>query len=480
MGGKEEAPRGPDWNKLLSRMDEFIGQNQDLFKQAMSFNKKQFSKGEQFVDAISNYGMDAAGRLGRQAQQFQGLVDRQVAQLQDAATSYGQANSDIYRQQQEQVDDLLGTINPAIQDSAGMGGTLLDRYKEQGLPFQDEYINKLKGWDTTARREGRAAEAVNDLSLTTEAAREAELRRLESYGIDPSQTRSAALDSRIQAQNAVAKAQAANAARRAVEGAGLAAGQQAYNMYQQNLTDAQGLSEGAIRGAAVASQIGAQPGTQYLSGLGNLANYLQGVAQIGQAGGNTAFNMNQNAINTGLGAIGAAATQQNQMNNFGAGIYDQAGRFTQSSAGMLNSGYGTGAQLNANDLRAHESDQQNSFWGGVGNLVGMALPAALGSPWLGTAIGGMSGLGGGGGGGGSSAGVHPSTFARPVTFGFSEGGEVPRQASPSAGAIQDDVPAMLNANEYVLDSDTVRWHGVKSLRKLQEEAKKGYSQAIPV
>jgi hypothetical protein len=39
--------------------------------------------------------------------------------------------------------------------------------------------------------------------------------------------------------------------------------------------------------------------------------------------------------------------------------------------------------------------------------------------------------------------------------------------------VKDDIPAKLDAGEYVVDRDTVRWFGEKHFANLQKKAKEG-------
>ena len=89
---------------------------------------------------------------------------------------------------------------------------------------------------------------------------------------------------------------------------------------------------------------------------------------------------------------------------------------------------------------------------------------------LGNYSGGYSGGGGGGGSEGVSvSGPQSGQYARggtiPGGFSFAAGGDatqggyVPQSASPSGGVNVDDVPANLNAEEFVIPRDVARWKG---------------------
>jgi hypothetical protein len=55
---------------------------------------------------------------------------------------------------------------------------------------------------------------------------------------------------------------------------------------------------------------------------------------------------------------------------------------------------------------------------------------------------------------------------------FADGGPVPMGASPSMGQQTDDIPAQLNAGEFVIPKDAVAWYGEKYMHGLIEKAQK--------
>lgn len=57
------------------------------------------------------------------------------------------------------------------------------------------------------------------------------------------------------------------------------------------------------------------------------------------------------------------------------------------------------------------------------------------------------------------------------------GGAIPHSASPSNGATTDDVPARLNAGEFVLPKDVVAWKGEEFLQKLIDNSRKAKEAA---
>ena len=71
-------------------------------------------------------------------------------------------------------------------------------------------------------------------------------------------------------------------------------------------------------------------------------------------------------------------------------------------------------------------------------------------------------------------------------YGFAEGGAVPAQdggaipmgASPSGGAQTDDIPARLNAGEFILPKDVVSWIGEKQLQTTIMKARQEKEKAV--
>lgn len=51
------------------------------------------------------------------------------------------------------------------------------------------------------------------------------------------------------------------------------------------------------------------------------------------------------------------------------------------------------------------------------------------------------------------------------------GNPIPYGSNPEN--VRDDIPAMLSTDEYVLPADVVKWHGLKHIMEMQDEAKSG-------
>jgi hypothetical protein len=470
VGDKEKAPKGPDWKKLTARIDEFVSQNQDIFKEAMAFGKDQFTLGQQFVDQIRDFGMSTTGKLGEAADAFDQRTGQAIGKMQQAGNRFTAANQQEYDRSRGLADQITGAIMPGIESQAQLGATLTDRYQTQGIAAEDKYLAQLRGWDTPQRREEEAARGAADIAMASGASIESEMRRLEQYGIDPSQTRSASQGLRLGAQQAIAQAAAANESRRRVEAEGLQLGGQAVDISNQSARLGSSMSEAAAGQGQVAAAIGAAPGEAYKQGLGQSANYQLGISNFGSQAGQAGFNMRQGIGQFGVSALGAAAGQQNLNSQYGSGIYDQGSGTLGRSAAMTTGAYQTGGQLNANDIQRVAQNNANSLGGQLGALAGALGPAAIGAmtgnPFA--AMAGMSGMGGGGG----AAPAQPFQPAPSPYFmsQLAKGGAIPETSSPSRGAIKDDVPAMLSANEYVIPASAKEYYGTKFLDNLVAKA----------
>jgi hypothetical protein len=208
--------------------------------------------------------------------------------------------------------------------------------------------------------------------------------------------------------------------------------------------------------------------SQLRSGALDLQSRVAEAAAQAGAGNQARFRTEQygdqlmaNAINTGkgypaqtLGAAGAAGASGNQATNTGLAT-TQSGANTMGTGyqwqGMGNQGVGMWGQiLNAgyqNQLQGWQANQDaSSGWGQALGLAASFIP------------------------GFAEGGVIPGD----------EGAMIPPEASPSGGAIPDDVDAeieggpsaKLNAGEFIVPKDVVQWLGEKGMQQIILKARK--------
>lgn len=192
---------------------------------------------------------------------------------------------------QEQVQDE--TLKNAQRDR--------QRYEDIYQPLEDNLTQEFQSYDSPERRARERGRAEADVNASFDAARRNALQRLESYGVDPSQTRNAALDIGMRTQQAAAQAGAASAADRATEQTGRALRAEALNI-----------------GKGYPSNVAGSYGQSLQAGNSMVGNANQTTATAGNAAqGANSF------LNTSIGGFGQAGNTmsqgyQNQMQQYGA------------------------------------------------------------------------------------------------------------------------------------------------------------------
>lgn len=324
--------------------------------------------------------------------------------------------------QKKTQNRILGVMLPAMKDEARAARVARRRYEREGIPYERGYLRELKEWDSPKRRAREAAEAGADVRTAFEAGQTNEERRLEALGLDPSQVRSASHMAALEGMNSAEMAGAGNRARRRVEAEGLALGGEAVNIYRglpAQTAQAYATSQGA-------AGVGGGAAGGYSAAAGNFAgNNVAGAGSWLGAGSNL------------IGAAGQAGRSQTGMVDLYRGTND----FSRTQGGVLQAGWGTANSIYGNQLMGaqNEAAARAAPFSALGNIAGMAAGGFLGRE---------------------------------------EGGPIPREASPSGGAIPDDVPTATTVGEYVLPEDVVRWVGEEKLGKMIEKSRKDRG-AIP-
>jgi len=214
----------------------------------------------------------------------------------------------------------LGMAMPAAEENFAWARDMRRNYEEKVMPQIDSLFADADKYASKEEEMRQRGAAIQDVKSATEAQRAAQLRKLESYGVDPTDTRYAALDKQAGIAEAAASALAANQA-----------GERTKEIGRQ------------LRREAI------DVGTGFLNEAN--AGYQQG-ANIGLSGINAGTATTQAGVQAGQSALP---------------YYQGAGSATESAAGIVDTSYGR--QLDyAADQRASESNL-----GGLGGLVGYGL-----------------------------------------------------------------------------------------------------------
>jgi len=218
------------------------------------------------------------------------------------------------------LQEVLDVQLPAMREQFNQAQSDRARYESIFRPMEDAFAAEAQAYDTPERREQQRAKGIADVNTQFDAARRNSLQRLESYGVDPSQTRNAALDIGTRTAQAAAQVGAATQADNRVEDVGRALRSDAINMGRGALSNAAGFYGQAV-GAGSAGQQGAYGATNTGAGalqssLGFSGQALQGYGQnasiLGQGYGMqmdayNAKNAQTAGLLQGIGGIAGAA-----------------------------------------------------------------------------------------------------------------------------------------------------------------------------
>jgi hypothetical protein len=115
------------------------------------------------------------------------------------------------------LDTVLAPQLAAQQDQAEWAKKDRARYEGVYQPIEDQLIQDFQSYNTPERQAQERGRAMADVASSFDAQRRNALQRLESFGVDPSQTRNSALDVAMRTQQGAAMAAAATNAQRVTE-----------------------------------------------------------------------------------------------------------------------------------------------------------------------------------------------------------------------------------------------------------------------
>jgi hypothetical protein len=214
------------------------------------------------------------------------------------------------------LERVLGVQLPIMEETFANAQTDRQRYEEVFQPIENNLIQEFQNYDSPERLDLERGRAIADVSSAFESQRRNAAARLESYGIDPSQTRSMALDIGMRTAQAAAQASAADAATQRVENTGRALRADAINI-----------------GRGMPSQAAQSYGQSIAAG------------QAGLGGANSTSANSANLASSSLGFSGQALQGYNQ----GAGIRNMGYQNQLAATQMQNenaaAGWNTAASL---------------------------------------------------------------------------------------------------------------------------------------
>ena len=309
MGGKSSAPPPPDYGPIAAANEAAAKIQAEVAREQLDWAKKQYFLDKEVTDEV---------------------VARALA-IQDQNTEAAIADRARYEGTYQPIEDINVREAQRLAEER-------DWRAQAYAPLEDRMLSEAMDYASGTRMATEVGRAQADVGQQFDAARRASLQSLESYGVNPSATRFAALDRGIRAQEAAAKAGAATVARDRVEATGRALEDRALGYRTQQDAIGRAVSSEAINvGRGMPGQV---------AGAYNTA--LQG--------GNQAANTTLAQTASGAQTMGTApqyyGLQSNFLNNWG---------------NTLNMGY-------QNQLAAYQANQSQSS--GIGSILGTVAGAA--------------------------------------------------------------------------------------------------------
>lgn len=240
------------------------------------------------------------------------------ASLQQSQLNYDLGNKQLdwakqqYASDKGVTDQIVGSMKANMDQNTQDAKDYSDRYKNTFEPLQDQYITKAENYNTPSRVDFNMGQAQAGVATQFDAARENAQKDLESYGINPSSTRFAALDLGSRTQQAAATAAAGTKSALDTEATGnnmllqanqLGAGLPAASTAASNTATAAGSAASGTQLATTASGANTMgTNTQYQQIGANDLSAAAGAMNTGYQDSLAQFNANQNT-SSGLGSV---------------------------------------------------------------------------------------------------------------------------------------------------------------------------------
>ena len=148
-----------------------------------------------------------------------------------------------------------------------------------------------------------------------------------------------------------------------------------------------------------------------------------------------------NATTAGVGAVSGAENAQLANTTTGAGALDAANPFFTSAQNITPEGTQSSSSQESSGQTTSNSAAQTIFTGAPSTQAGSSL---------------------------AKGGAIPDSVPDDAT----SGGFVSHHLSPSKGAVTDDIPARLNADEFVMPKDVSKYYGQKTFQDMILKARK--------
>lgn len=359
----------------------------------------------------------------------------QMTNIGGTLTGYGKDLYDWAKNAGVQVSNVANQVSQQAGALAGQAGQnytdMMAKWKQTYQPLYDAQAadaQRMIG-NLPQTEEQYAGKYAADTAQAFDASKAASDRQLRSYGLKAPGSGAQALDAVVSNQRALGQVAAGEQGRLAAR------------------TEARGVTGQALQAGQIFPTVANQSASTELSA---------GNQQVGAP---------ESAISTTVGAYSPTIAAYNSafpyMGQWGSTM---ANSYNQNLAGYnaYNSAMGSAAQRQA----SQPGSGIGSLLGGVAGTIGGSFLGPIGS-----SVGGSLGKSLGGALGGSAEGGSGHDLQAIATGGSNGENYVDPSTSPSRGAITDDVPARLNAGEFVWPQDVVAWRGEEWMQKQIQKAR---------
>ena len=440
----------------------------------------------------------------------QGILDSIASTALNLANAQYAWGQDQFAQNSALTQQVVGNYLSSAGTLTGAAQTDLNFYQSTFMPEMQALVNDANDYASSSRIQQRMGMAESQTAQASQQQRQNALADLQSYGIDPSSGRYAALDSAERMQQAAAEAGAGNIAELQTEATGRALRSEAIQVGQRlpgQFVQEAGTALQALAGAENSQLANSKLGADL---LGTPKDYLgTGMGlKYPPTGGTSGGSHNPFPPEAGTSgvrsppSVNVGGTPGYMMPNNTAG-------YTPEGSGNM-----SGMQPTANVLGgmgggnygADGSDDSNmnldpSLAGSPGSdIYGPVNPGAdtsgmynnSGSP------GGANDMTMGDSPDSSSGALPDSSYGGDTSYdqpsysdsGYNDGGAVglaaggaasdgdgavptvTPQMSPTGGRDTDDVSARLNVGEFVIPKDVAEWKGQEFFQKLIQQSRK--------
>ena len=400
-----------------------------------------------------------------------------VSQNASQGSSVSQSGSFIPNYSQTPILESIAQYAEGMAPQVYQWG--MDTYgKNQGSI--DDLMRTAETYGSGQRLAADMGMAESGVQQAGEKALENSKQDLESYGIDPSSGRYAALDQASKVQTAAAAAGAGNQQYQADIATGNAMTNQAISASLQNANFGLGVGADANNFLSTAMRLPYSP-------LGTQSSTVSQNSSAGMSQGQStsqSTNDSQSIGATPIGSSGGGGSGGGAKSPPAPSGSDPTGSGTGSAPRGISGGSGPSGGLNTSpDYSGADQAQPYQGQGGMdGGGINPVYPGDTGnSPYGAYDPTGGQDYSGTFGGGYTDPGFSGDWGATPDTGSYAAGGPVDEEEgglpddnqrfvspslSPSGGQQTDDVPANLNAGEFVLPDDVVKWKGEEFFQNL--------------